>query len=674
MFTLDQDQYTVVMHDHGPLLVVAGAGSGKTATLTERVARIITEQGVSPERILMLTFSRKAAREMFARLHARLGQPPREAMPIIENFHALGWRLIQHAPERCQRAPGVSLMDEADQKRLMRQAMKDVDLHALRIGTLRSLQEVHANEGLSLHAAGDEAKWLRWMRLLEVPAGQETRVMEALRAYAHAKKRLNVVDFGDLIALPVQGLREHPDWAARLSARFEHLVVDEAQDTNAIQYDLIRLLAPHGNLMLVGDDDQCIYEWRGARPNNMQHFVEEYGARVLRLDRNYRSTPAIVERAALHIAHNTQRMEKHPYAKRHHRGDDPVLAIHGDGEAMAESIARDLRRRLDAGESPRQMAVLYRTNRMAQVLEPALVAYGIPYHVAQGVELFRRQEAQMLMAAVRAVLNPQDEMALHTLAALMDGVGERTMERMFEAARQRNQPLLEGRHFLRGQAQAALNDLARRLELLKLWNPAHIGEWALSAEAGQFGPWLKNLSKGAENPRAAFQKRLNTLISIDQAVKSRLADKGLMGREQREEQWAEVLALGLGTPDEEVDYEAVTLSTIFKVKGLEFRHVHVAGFSEGLMPLVRKSEVLDDDDGPSNLEEERRLSYVAATRARETLHLHHADTIDWGFTVGTYTVSRFAEEMGLAPQWGEGASWNTSPRETRREFLSAFGF
>jgi DNA helicase-2/ATP-dependent DNA helicase PcrA len=341
---------------------------------------------------------------------------------------------------------------------------------------------------------------------------------------------------------------------------------------------------------------------------------------------------------------------------------------------MAEWIARDVRRRLDEGESPRQIAILYRTNRMAQVLEPALIAQGIPYHIAQGVDLFQRQEAQMLMAAVRAVLNPQDEWALRKLSALIEGVGEKTLERMFEEARVRDLPLIEGRNFLRGKAKDGLDDLARRLDMLSLWNPAHIGEWALSSECGNFAPWLKGLSMQAENPRASLQKRLNTLISIDQAIKHRLASMGIEGREHRQAQWAEVLAVGLGTPDEEVDQDAVTLSTIFKVKGLEFRHVHVAGFSEGLMPLVRKSaEWADEEGGIGNLEEERRLSYVAATRARETLHLHHADRIDWGFTVENYAPSRFAHEMGLEVQSMNVALPDSMPKETRRDMLAAFG-
>lgn len=673
LITLDPDQNRAASHVDGPLLILAGAGAGKTATITERTARLI-ESGVEPKSILQLTFSRKAAREMFARLRERMGDPDRAAMPVIENFHAFGWKLIQAYPAHCGRRPGVSLLDTADQKRLMRQASSDARIEKgdnIALSRLLALQDALANDGLSALSAKDSPLIERRMRSLDLPMAHDGKVMEALRSYSHAKQVNNVVDFGDLITLPVWGMRKDTEWAASIAWRYAYVSVDEAQDTNASQYELIRRLALHGNLVMVGDDDQCIYEWRGARPDNLRRFLEDYQADIVRLDRNYRSTPSIVDMGSRLIAHNTQRIEKTPYSARRQPGDAPILRRHARGEDMAEAIAKDIRDHLDQGVSPRRLAILYRTNRMAQVLEPALIAHGVPYHIAQGVDLFERQEAQMLMAGVRAVLNPHDEMALRKLSALIEGVGEKTLERMIEEARMRDLPLLEGRNYIKGKARDALDDLHQRLHLLGLWSPTRLGEWALDSEAGNFGPWIKSLVSHADNPKAALNKRLNTLVSIDQAIQGRARDFADIPRES---QWAEVMSIGIGTPDEDVDRDAVTLGTIFKVKGLEYQHVFIAGYSEGLMPMTRRDDLLiDEDERSANQEEERRLAYVGLTRGMQTVTFEHADAIDWGFRTDSYVVSRFADEQGVllvdGPLSSDGAG-----SVSRSDLFSTFGF
>ncbi|WP_019025247.1 MULTISPECIES: ATP-dependent helicase [unclassified Thioalkalivibrio] len=660
---LDNDQEKAAAITSGPVLVLAGAGAGKTATLTERSARMI-ESGMPPENLLKLTFSRKAAREMYARLRDRLGNPGRDKMPTIENFHSFGWRLIQAAPEKCQRRSGVSLVDPADQKKMLRKLLKEQSQgfqEAIPLKRLMTIQDILSNEGLMLGdptAAKDDAE--RRQSIIEVLEKSDVErrhwaeLNNALSQYNTEKRDANVVDFGDLIALPLSGLTLHPEWAEQLSDRFPSVAVDEAQDTNRAQYQMVRTFTKHNNLMLVGDDDQCIYEWRGARPRNLQEFLDETGARIVRLERNYRSAPSIVEAAAVHIKHNVNRIPKTPFSGRQHQGTPPRAQLHDAGEDMSGAIADDIKAQIDRGVPPKRIAVLYRTNRMAGVLEPALIARGIPYHVAQGVDLFDRQEAQLLMAAVRYNINPSDSFAVTKLATLVDGLGEKSLGALIGHAAVHDTPILESRHHVRlnKRAAAAAESLANRMAALEKWPPLFLSSWALDPDGGDFEGKLQEMSKQAERPKEAFNRRLKTLVDIEDAIHARFgsSDQSSVDSElSRREQWTAIQEMGIATPDEEMDHDAVTLATVFKVKGLEYHTVHVAGMSAGLMPMERRSSGPEDDDDAStnSLEEERRLSYVAATRARERLVVHHANEIYWGYERAKYQPSGFASEMGL---------------------------
>ncbi|MEF3194172.1 MAG: ATP-dependent helicase, partial [Halothiobacillaceae bacterium] len=627
MLTFDEHQLEAIRHDDGPLLILAGAGAGKTAVVTERTARMIGH-GVDPATILQLTFSRKAAREMYGRLYHRMGQPSRSRMPTIQNFHAFGWALIRQHPKRCGFRGPVTLLSEADQKAMLFKSLSSQEVSDDRriLSKVMTLYDISANEGLTRLLRDEHHKEecnARFFKLMErLGLSRNEKIIAAIRDYIKAKQKQNVVDYGDLLTLPLSVMDADPDWVAEV-APYRYIVVDEAQDTNVVQYQLVRRMAPHGNLVMVGDDDQCIYEWRGAHPGNLQQFVQDYNAKIVRLERNYRSTPSIVSLAANLIEHNVNRIEKRPYSSRVHPGEDPVLHHHEDGQSMADAIARSIREKLDQGVPAHHIAVLYRIHRMTRILEPVLNAYGIPYHIVKGHEVFDRHEARMLMAAVRFIHNPYDEAALHTLMALVPGVGDKTFVKMVEEASFRNRPPLEGRTWLPDKARAALDDLALRLERLALFRPELVVEWAMDEEGGNFDRWIRERVKRADDPEGAYARRMRALEVLDTAIRARIKHSGAT---TREEQWAEVLAMSADSPDDDGE-SSVTLATIFQVKGLEFSHVLIAGYSgqlnefhEGIMPLRRAYKphhdrlFEDEEDIAASLEEERRLAYVAFTR------------------------------------------------------------
>ncbi|WP_028491673.1 ATP-dependent helicase [Thioalkalivibrio sp. ALE19] len=691
--TLDPEQEQAAALTQGPSLVLAGAGAGKTATLTERMARMI-EGGVASENVLMLTFSRKAAREMYARLRDRLDISDRKQMPSIENFHSFGWKLLQANPKRCQRRSGVSLMDDADRKKTLRRLHKELAdddfKEEIPVRKLMTIHDVLANDGIILgdrYASSDDQERKQHIIHLLLNQGVKrahwARLNDILRRYEEEKRENNLVDFGDLIVLPGAGLRREPEWAAKLEERFQHIAVDEAQDTNKAQYDMLRLFSSHNNVMMVGDDDQCIYEWRGANPGNLKAFLDETNAAIVRLERNYRSSPSIVSAAAAHIAHNNNRITKSPFANERPDGDAPDGQAHVDGVAMANAIAADIRADLDRGINPKRIAVLYRVNKISRLLEPALISQGIPYRIAQGIDVFQTPEAQMLMAGVRLMLNPQDAMALERLAGLVKGLGEKSVNELVVQSQMDDTGLLESRENaqLNKRARAAADHLAHILEGLKVWPPLFIAQWALDEDMGGFQSFLKELSAKAEKPQAVYERRLGTLLSIEEAIQSRFGtteQTRVDAEYSRDEQWRIIQEMALAAPDEESDEDKVTLATVFRVKGLEYHTVHVAGLSEGLMPMQRASVRPgvfgeEDEEEAQNMEEERRLSYVAATRARERLVAHHARSIHWGYEEQDYEPSSFATEMGI--EWREVAPVSAGVRnvsETRATLLSEF--
>ncbi|MDD3575464.1 MAG: ATP-dependent helicase [Halothiobacillus sp.] len=647
---LDPSQQAAVDYDGGALLIVAGAGSGKTRTLTQRAIRQI-QCGVAPDRLLMLTFSRKACREMADRVGASMAD--RSVMPLITTYHAFGYRLLRERPDLCSRRPNPTLMDEADHKKLFKAALK-----ANGVVEKSAFKAIASFYDMSRNAGADFENFDHRQHLMERAAhaiplpGYIDEIFDAFAFYEQQKRLSNIVDFNDLQILPLFGLKNNPQWLKDVASRYHELSIDETQDTSTTQYRFVFLLgrAMDGRVVMVGDDDQCIYGWRGAKASNMERFVADFNAHQVHLSTNYRSKPLIVESASALIGNNEVRLSKSPKSARAADGDGfVVLKTHDDGQNMARHIAMEINAGLADGNVPGDFAVLYRTNWMAKLLEPELLALGIPYTIKKGMELNRRQEIQMLFSLLRLVINGGDAPAFARVAMRVPGLGEKRVQSIIEHAEGDLLATAKMASPNNKEYQTAIDDLIYGVNFLRMFGAADMrtpDDWY-----GVFPmllPWITKLSESANEPSANLATRMQAVESICAAIAGRIAT--FTEDMTPVDQWASVQEMGLASPDDETDPiigGSVTLTTVHGSKGLEWPHVHVAGFSEGLMPMSRKDATagdLDDDDGVGDIEEERRTAYVAITRAADSLTLHHADRIFVFGSSRNFVISRFVNE------------------------------
>jgi DNA helicase-2/ATP-dependent DNA helicase PcrA len=642
---LDPDQATVVAHETGPAVVLAGAGAGKTRCTTERAARRLTESGLDSEGLILLTFTNKAAAEMRERLRKRL--PDSVKLPWIGTFHSFGNRLLRIHGRRIGVPANATLMDADDAGRML-DTFLAVPLpdKGRRIDAIR-LYDLICAHGIDVASEED-------LPALETLCGESgfsgharRGFIEALRRFEAEKRRAAVLDFSDLILLPQRLLKRHPELQEKLRQTLKDVTVDEAQDTDGAQFRLLQLITPLDNtVLLVGDDDQAIYEWRHARPENMRDFIDRYDAVVYRLERNYRSTPAIVSGGAALVRHNENRLEKNPYAVRQAPPADTVRLIeYDDGEAMADGVADRIAASIATGASPADIAVLYRKNRLSRVIETSLLRQGIPYRIKSGTDLLSYAEVRMMLAAGRLAANRRDVRALSRLADLVPGLGAKGVGYMVAAG---DSPLLQtGR--LSTKAAQGVRELAAGLEQLHQRGPEELLAWC--EDFAPFRAWLNQRARqalrNADKPadpqeiRQALRPARARLSAVQTAMQKRL-EAGFLGS-SLDERWAMGLeVVAAGTDEAETDEAKVTLCTVHAAKGLEWPTVHLFGFSEGLMPMARDKVV-------ENLPEERRLAYVALTRAQTHILLHHSDRLDLGVGSGIerLAVSRFLPEIAV---------------------------
>ena len=639
---LDQDQAKVVAHETGPAAVLAGAGSGKTRCTTERAARRLVEAGVPSDGLILLTFTNKAAAEMRERLGKRL--PEGIKLPWIGTFHSLGNRLLRTHGKAIGIPRNATLMDADDANRML-----DAFLAAPFADKNKRFEAIQIREAIAAHGLDldDEADLEAAAALCERKAfgpQDARRLTAALRRYEGEKRRAGVLDFSDLILLPARLLRRKQDLAEKLQGQFRDVTVDEAQDTDAAQFRLLELMMPRDNTVLVvGDDDQAIYEWRHARPENMRDFIERYDATVYRLERNYRSTPAIVTSGAVLVRHNENRLEKNPYAVRQAPGADTVrLAEYDDAEAMAEGVAARIAASMAEGTPATEIAVLYRKNRLSRTIESELLRRGIPYWVKAGMDLLSYADVRMMLAVGRMAANRRDIRALSRLAELIPGLGAKGVSRLIEGG---EEPLRQVWR-LPPQTARRVQQLAEGLDRLHRDGPARLFDWCNNDPL--FQGWLaqrakRQLKSGGRDESTheinqAIRPALGRMRAVQAAMRKRLESLDSAAPEDRWSNALEVIASGTDEAANEED--KVTLATIHGSKGLEWSEVHLFGFTEGLMPMER-------DDVVENLAEERRLAYVAITRAQNRIMLHHADHIDLGVGNGEEhkPVSRFLEEI-----------------------------
>ncbi len=624
---LNAEQRAAVDHGDGPVMVLAGAGTGKTRVLVQRIARLV-ETGTEPWSILAVTFTNKAAGEMRHRLRELLGEAA-DAM-WIGTFHSTCARLLRRYAEKVGLTRSFVIFDVSDQQKLVEKLLKETGFdEQVSARTVLGRFDRAKNKG------EDPRK----------PTGVFDDVIE--RVYPLYQQQLakeNAVDFNDLL-LKVLDLFEIPEVAAQLGVRFRHVLVDEFQDTNLVQYNLVRrFAAATRNLCVVGDDDQSIYAWRGAEPKNLLHFDRDFpDAKVIKLEQNYRSTQTILDAANGIIRKNRDRHEKSLWTEKG-GGDSIEIYQAGDERGEAYYIAQSIRQALDQGPaSPSEIAILYRTNAQSRVLEEHLRAARVPAKVVGAVSFYERKEVKDVIAYLRLMGNPAADSAFERIVNVpARGIGETTVERLRAAARASGAGLLEAarlaaRGEVSGLGAAARKKLHGFVELLDglgdvMAQGASVAETIIQV-VDRSGMRAKLEAEDSTESR----DRLDNLAELVTTA-SDFDDES--PQPQTIEEFLERIALS--SAGDQTASEQVVLMTIHIAKGLEWPLVFISGMEDGLFPSLRERDNQSED---AALEEERRLAYVAITRARERLVLTHARTRRvWG-EIRMQGPSRFLDDL-----------------------------
>jgi DNA helicase-2/ATP-dependent DNA helicase PcrA len=624
---LNPEQREAVEAVDGPLLVLAGAGTGKTRVLTTRFAHILVTGRAFPSQVLAVTFTNKAAREMRERVSAILGRPVEGLW--LGTFHALCARMLRRHAEYVGLSPSFTILDTDDQLRLLKQMME-----AERIDTRRWAPQ--AMMGLIHH-------WKdRGLTPARITPAEDTdfaggRARELYAAYQARLASLNTADFGDLLLHMTEIMRTQPDVLAQYHRAFRFILVDEYQDTNLVQYLWLRLLAQsHRNICCVGDDDQSIYSWRGAEIENILRFEQDFpGARIVRLEANYRSTAPILAAASALIAHNEGRLGKtlRPGRNDAARGEKVSVIALWDSDEEARMVGERIEALRRDGQSLAEMAVLVRAGFQTRSFEERLILLGVPYRVIGGLRFYERQEIRDAIAYLRVIVQPADDLAFERIVNVpRRGVGEAALRTMHEAARAERVPLLDAAAklvadgTLKGKVRTSVADLLRGFARWRemLGREGHVVTAAtLLDESGYTEMWQKDKSPEAPG-------RLENLKELVRA----LADfETLAG-------FLDHVSLVMEN-EENAEGDRVSLMTLHGAKGLEFDTVFLPGWEEGLFPNQRAL----DESGLKGLEEERRLAYVGLTRARRRAIVSYAANrriyANWQVSI----PSRFVDEL-----------------------------
>ncbi len=635
---LNPPQQQAVLHVDGPILVLAGAGSGKTRVLTHRVANLVLNHNVWPSRILAVTFTNKAAGEMRHRLFSLLEQ--RAEQIWISTFHSAGLRILRHNAQRLGYTKQFVIYDDQDTKGVLKQVMKDLSIKEERNPVdsfSRAIDRFKNNYILPAEAA---------QRASSIDSDLQAQVYDRYQKYL---LQADAMDFGDLLVNAVRVLREFPEVLDYYRHALHYLLVDEFQDTNKVQYMFVRLLSePRRNLFVVGDDDQSIYAFRGATISNILEFEKDYsGTKVIKLEQNYRSTATILNAAHAVIEKNRSRKAKKLWTS----GDagEHIRTFIGYDENMeAEFIAAELKKLHSEGRAYSAMALLYRTNAQTRALEEALVRAKIPYKIFGGLKFFDRKEIKDILAYLRLLVNPADNQAFQRIVNTPPrGIGAQALQTVIDEAEQRGAPLLAAsievaanHKGVRGFVEL-MADLTNDLKTVRLGEL--IGRIVLKSE---YGPKLAAM----KDPTALSRiENLQELESLGRTMERPAEESATVVKDFLDRisltSGADMAANESGAEQQSEKPDTVSLMTLHLAKGLEFPVVFLAGLEEGLLPHYRSLE------DPPGLEEERRLCYVGITRAMQVLYLTRAYYRGM-FTAGggaggggARIVSRFAKDI-----------------------------
>ncbi|MDB5531977.1 MAG: uvrD, partial [Hyphomicrobiales bacterium] len=630
---LNPEQRAAVEALDGPVLVLAGAGTGKTRVLTTRIAHIIATGRARAHEILAVTFTNKASREMKERIAALAG-PVAEGMPWLGTFHAIGTKILRRHAELVGLKSGFTILDTDDQVRLLRQVIQSENIDDKR-WTPRALAiqiDNWKNRGLepSRVPAGEA----------EAFANGKGRHLYTL--YQERLKILNAADFGDLLLEGLRLLREHPDILSEYQRRFRYILVDEYQDTNTVQYLWLRLLAqpsaerPQRNICCVGDDDQSIYGWRGADVDNILRFEKDFpGAIVIRLERNYRSTAHILAAAAHLIAHNEGRLGKTLFTDGED-GEKPTVSGVWDSEEEARTIGEDIEQLQRKGQSLDEVAILVRASFQMREFEERFITLGLPYRVIGGPRFYERAEIRDALAYLRCVAQPADDLAFERIFNVPKrGLGDATLQILHDHARRQKIPLMQAARELieteelkprpRQIIRALMDDFSRWSSQIDAKPHNELAEQILE-ESGYTDMWQKDRSADAAG----------RLENLKELVRSMEEFPDLGG-------FLEHISLVMDVDNKETG-ERLSIMTLHAAKGLEFETVYLPGWEEGLFPHQRSL----DEQGRAGLEEERRLAYVGITRARLRAKIFFATNRRIRGMWQTTIPSRFLDELPAA--------------------------
>lgn len=620
---LNSAQQEAVQALNGPLLVLSGAGTGKTRVLTARLAELVATDTAKPWNILAVTFTNKAAREMKMRVANMVG--PMAEQVWLGTFHALAARMLRRHADLVGLRPDFTILDADDQTRLLKQLLeaKDLDVKRWPARMLGGVISRWKDRGLTPEKVGvAEAGDLANGQMREIYADYQARLLA-----------LNAADFGDLLLHVLTILQNHPDVLAEYHARITHVMVDEYQDTNVAQYLWLRLLTGNRhNLCCVGDDDQSIYGWRGAEVGNILKFESDFvGAKTVRLEENYRSTGHILAAASAVIAHNEARLGKTLFTAAE---EGEKLRVNGywDGADEARTVSSQIERMMEEGGNLSQIAVLVRAGFQTREFEERFIAIGLPYRVV-GAKFYERAEIRDAIAYFRLIAQPADDLAFERIVNLPKrGLGAASLQAIHIQARASQKPLLAAAFDLIDTDElrpAARTSLTEFIRDIKRWRDAvakmHHADLAKAVldESGYTRMWQLDKSPDAEGRLENLTELVNAMQEFD----------SLAG-------FLEHIALVMDG-DTEAENGEVTLMTLHAAKGLEFDTIFMPGWEEGIFPSQRTI----DENGAVGLEEERRLAYVGITRARKLVHISYAGSRRIHGQWQSAIPSRFLQEL-----------------------------
>ncbi len=655
--SLNAPQREATLHTEGPLLVLAGAGSGKTKMLTSRIAYLISSMGVRPWQILAVTFTNKAAGEMRDRVYGILAKQGIQRHEVqgpldIGTFHAICARILRREADRLPFTQPFVIFDDSDQLSLLKSIVRNLGIDE-KIHSPKSFQ--YAINRFKCDAIDFDNP------LAKTGRGIDRKLPEVWAAYNKAMIENNALDFGEMITATYRLLRDHPDVREKYQRRYRYIHVDEYQDTNRAQYLLLSLLASpslggHGNICVVGDEDQSIYGWRGADIKNILDFEREYpGAHVVKLEQNYRSTQVIVEAASKLIAHNSQRKNKTLFSEQ--EVGDPIVRVQcPDDRFEAEIVVKEIKRLTQ--EHPElalnEFAVFYRTHAQSRLVEEYLRQAKLPYKVVGGLRFFDRKEIKDVMAYLRLVYNHSDSISFKRIINVpARGIGKTTLDKLESAWGQEGSlwsffsKELQGGALFSGKTLKKLQDFKKMVER---WIDAQPG--MLVSEL--YHRMLDDTRYVEELKQEGSDESLERIDNLEEfnSVVLEFEERELEGLSKEEIERRKPLLLGrfleqttlAEAPDTDGVSASVQLMTFHACKGLEFPVVFMLGVEEGLFPSVHGE---DTEKEALELEEERRLCYVGMTRARERLYMCHASFRRvWGDLLYQYPARFFDEIPG----------------------------